>query len=82
MDQDASAVSTADPTAAGRLYTTSQVAKLIGVSQKTVQLWIRVGTLTAVRYGRVLRIRQEDLASFGEVVNHSPAPAGAQDEPQ
>ena len=46
--------------------------------------------LTAVRYGRLLRIRQADLATFGEVLNQhsapsmdaspSPAPAGAAQE--
>jgi excisionase family DNA binding protein len=38
------------------------------VSQRTVQEWIRSGTLTAVRYGRLLRIRPADLATFGEVL--------------
>ena len=53
----------------GHLYTTDEVAKLLRVSQRTVQDWIRSGTLTAVRYGRLLRIRQTDLAAFGEVLN-------------
>ena len=64
----------------GTLYTTDEVAKLLRVSQRTVQVWIRDGTLTAVRYGRLLRIRQADLATFGEVLNQRPTPAGAAPE--
>ncbi len=78
MDQHPSAVVTADPPMVGTLYTTDEVAKLLRVSQRTVQVWIRDGTLTAVRYGRLLRIRQADLATFGEVLPSAP-PAGAAD---
>jgi excisionase family DNA binding protein len=59
---------TTDPTRIGPLYTTEEVAKLLRVSQRTVQDWIRGGLLPAVRYGRLLRIRQADLATFGEVL--------------
>jgi excisionase family DNA binding protein len=69
MDQHPSAVTTADTPILGPLYTTDEVAKLLRVSQRTVQEWIRSGTLTAVRYGRLLRIRQADLAAFGQVLN-------------
>ena len=74
----------------GQLYTTDEVAQLLRVSQRTVQGWIRDGQLTAIRYGRLLRVRQADLATFGEVltkhttptadVSPSPAPAGAAQE--
>ena len=76
----------------GQLYTTDEVATLLRVSQRTVQVWIRDGMLTAVRYGRLLRVRQADLATFGEVlprrtpsalaedVSPRPAPAGAAQE--
>ena len=67
MEHHSSAVVTVDPSV-GHLYTTDEVAKLLRVSQRTVQEWIRSGTLTAVRYGRLLRIRQADLAAFGEVL--------------
>jgi hypothetical protein len=43
-----------------------------------VQVWIRNGTLTAVRYGRLLRIRQADLAAFGAVVPGRPTPPADQ----
>jgi excisionase family DNA binding protein len=78
MDHPPSAVLPADPPV-GQLYTTEEVAKLLRVSQRTVQDWIRSGTLTAVRYGRLLRIRQADLAAFGEVLPRRTAVAGAAD---
>ena len=61
-------VVTVDPPSVGQLYTTDEVAKLLRVSQRTVQDWIRSGELAAIRYGRLLRIRQADLAAFGEVL--------------
>jgi excisionase family DNA binding protein len=74
MDHHPSTVATADPPIVGQLFTTDEVAKMLRVSQRTVQDWIRGGTLTAVRYGRLLRIRQADLANFGEVLNqHAPS---------
>jgi excisionase family DNA binding protein len=92
MDHHPADVVTAAPPTVGHLYTTDEVAKLLRVSQRTVQVWIRDGMLTAVRYGRLLRVRQADLASFGEVLprhtppacaadaSPSPAPAGAAQE--
>jgi excisionase family DNA binding protein len=68
MQSDPIVAVTADPTLIGALYTTAEVAKLLRVHQRTVQEWIRAGMLPAVRYGRLLRIRQADLASFGEVL--------------
>ena len=78
MTLETSTVVTADHPAIGTLYTTAEVARLLRVNQRTVQEWIRTGALTAVRYGRLLRIRQADLATFGEVLpRHSP-PAEAE----
>ena len=68
MDHHPSAALTTDPPV-GSLYTTDEVAQLLRVSQRTVQVWIRSGALTAVRYGRLLRVRQADLVAFGEVLN-------------
>lgn len=68
MDDHPTHVVTVESSLVGPLYTTDEVAKLLRVSQRTVQEWIRSGSLTAVRYGRLLRIRQADLAAFGEVV--------------
>jgi excisionase family DNA binding protein len=74
----------------GQLFTTFEVSRLFKVSQRTVQIWIRSGELPAVRYGRILRVRETDLAAFGERINQhpppsmdtspSPAPAGAAQE--
>ena len=75
MDEQRSATLPADPTTGGQIYTTKQVAKMLQVSQRAIELWIRAGTLTAVRYGTRLRIRQADLAQFGEVVTPRPAPS-------
>jgi excisionase family DNA binding protein len=75
MDHHTSDVATAAPPTVGQLYTTDEVAKLLRVSQRTVQVWIRDGELTAVRYGRLLRIREADLANFGEVLNQPTPPA-------
>ena len=73
MEDHPTALLTADPTQIGTLYTTAEVAKLLRVHQRTVQEWIRAGMLPAVRYGRLLRIRQADLATFGEVLHgHTP----------
>jgi excisionase family DNA binding protein len=54
-----------EATEIGRVYTTQEVAELLKVTSRTVQDWIRKGELPAMRYGRVLRIRAEDLAKFG-----------------
>jgi excisionase family DNA binding protein len=53
----------------GRIFTTAETATLLRVSQRTVQVWIRDGLLTAVRYGRLLRVREADLVAFGEVLH-------------
>ena len=80
MTSEASTVVTADPTTIGPLYTTHEVATMLRVNQRTVQEWIRTGALAAVRYGRLLRIRQADLLTFGEVLSPRPAPAGVAPE--
>jgi excisionase family DNA binding protein len=54
-----------EATEVGRVYTPQEVAELLKVSYRTVQEWIRMGKLGAIRYGRLYRIRAEDLAEFG-----------------
>ena len=78
MEHHPSPVVTAE-SPVGQLYTTDEVAQLLRVSQRTVQDWIRSGTLTAVRYGRLLRVRQTDLATFGEVLNQHTGADAAQE---
>jgi excisionase family DNA binding protein len=52
----------------GPVYTTRQVAKMLQVSQRSVQVWIREGALPALRYGRLVRIRHADVVAFGQVM--------------
>ena len=59
----------------GQLFTTFEVSQLFKVSQRTVQIWIRSGELPAVRYGRIIRVRETDLAAFGEVLGAPTPPA-------
>ena len=75
MDHDATThVTPVSPL--GRLYKTSEVATMLRVAQRTVEDWIRSGQLKGVRYGRLLRVREADLATFGEVLQgHSAAEA-------
>jgi excisionase family DNA binding protein len=83
MDSTSSTVPTSGPTSPGTLYTTQEVATMLKVAQRTVQFWIRTRRLPAIRYGHLLRVRQADLASFGEVLHdhttaaadHGPSPA-------
>ena len=64
----------------GQLYTVEEVAGFLRVTQRAVQVWIKSGTLPAVRFGRLLRIRQADLAHFGkEVGTHAPPAEQAQE---
>jgi excisionase family DNA binding protein len=57
-----------EATERGRVYTTQEVAELVKVTPRTVQEWIRTGKLPAMRFGRVLRVRADDLAKFGEAI--------------
>ena len=69
QDETSAAVVTAHPPTVGTLYKTSEVATMLRVNQRTVQEWIRTGLLPAVRYGgKLLRVRQADLAAFGEAL--------------
>ena len=81
MDEHPAAVATME-SPMGQLYTVEEVARFLRVTQRAVQVWIKRGELTAVRYGRLLRVRQADLVAFGEVLpggRYTP-PAGAAPE--
>jgi excisionase family DNA binding protein len=80
MPSDTIVATPVDPSVIGPLLTTMEVAKLLRVSQRTVQDWIREGALPAVRYGKLVRVRQADLAAFGEPVSKG-APAARADAP-
>ena len=57
-----------EATELGRLYSTDEVAQILNVTSRTVQHWIRIGKLPAMRYGRIYRVRAKDLQEFGERV--------------
>jgi excisionase family DNA binding protein len=81
MDQPV-AGSAATESPMGQLYTVEEVARFLRVSPRAVQVWIRSGALTAVRYGRLLRVRQGDLEAFGEVLNPHTGTAPADAAPE
>ena len=47
-----------------RLMTTAEAAEVLRVKPKTVRAYVRAGRLSAVRFGRALRIREDDLEDF------------------
>ena len=47
-------------------YTVQGVADLLQVSDELVYKLIRLGKLGCIRYGRCIRIRQEDLDAYEE----------------
>jgi excisionase family DNA binding protein len=47
-----------------KLLTIKQIAVLENTSERTIQRRIARGELQAIRYGRMLRIRPEDLHAF------------------
>ncbi len=74
MDQEHTTATGVESPLLEPVYTTGEVGKMLKVSQRTVQDWVKTGVLTAVQYGKHLRIRPSDLASFGKVRNPRPAP--------
>ena len=55
-----------------KLLTPAQVAERLQITERTVYEWIRGGKLTALKLGRLWRIRLEDLEGFLES-NRAPA---------
>ena len=45
-------------------YSPQEVAKLIGMSVRTILRWIKAGELPAVRVGRSLRVSDASLRGF------------------
>lgn len=46
--------------------TTQEVANLLKVKEITVRRWILRGWLPAIRFGKVFRIKKEDLEKYGK----------------
>ena len=43
------------------LYTVKEVSKILGVHEQTLYDWIEAGKVKAIRLGRLIRIRREEL---------------------
>ena len=61
-----------------KLLTPTQVAERLQITERTVYEWIRGGKLTALKLGRLWRIRPQDLETFLESARaraqqHSPS---------
>ena len=54
----------AELSAIGPFYTTSEVARMLHMSQRVVQEWVRTGQLRAAHYGTAWRISHVDLEAF------------------
>lgn len=46
------------------MLSSTEVARRLGVSRRTVRRWVAAGLLPAYRVGGVLRIHPEDLGAF------------------
>lgn len=46
--------------------TTAEAAKLVGLSQRTIQLWVQIGAVKAVAVGKKQFVRLESLADYLE----------------
>jgi len=76
MDQDQVTALAPEGPLVEPVYTTGEVSQMLKVPLRTVQEWVRSGALSAVQYGKHLRIRPSDLATFGKVrTQRSPASA-------
>lgn len=47
-----------------KLYTKADVARFVGLSERTIHRWIKAGVLPAVRFGRQVRIKQSDVVTL------------------
>ena len=54
----------AELSAIGPFYTTSEVSRMLHMSQRVVQEWVRTGQLRAAHYGTAWRISHADLEAF------------------
>ena len=66
----------AEISAIGPFYTTSKVSRMLHMSQRVVQEWVRTGQLRAAHYGTAWRISHADLEAFVAQASVPPAEAG------
>ena len=55
-----------------KLFKPSEVAQILGVSERTVYQWLRSKKIKGIKYGGLWRVKKSDLLN----------PEGSQDEPQ
>ena len=55
---------------------TAQAATELGVTSRTLRTFINTGDLTAYRFGRVIRVREDDVAAFIEASRITPGSLG------
>jgi excisionase family DNA binding protein len=67
----------ADIPAIGPFYTTSEVSRMLHMSQRMVQEWVRTGQLRAAHYGAAWRISHADLRAFVDAMSTPIAPPEA-----
>jgi excisionase family DNA binding protein len=53
-------------TAVAPLLNVADVARLLSVSSRTVQLWAKQGVLTCFRFGAIVRFDPDDVRRFVE----------------
>jgi excisionase family DNA binding protein len=59
-------------------YSTTQIAELLQLKQRTIQRWVDDGQLKAYRFGRKYRIQGEDFDQFMQRYKaHTPTPQRA-----
>lgn len=46
------------------MYSTNEIAKLLGVCPATVRTWIRNGALKHIRIGGIIRVTDEHITAF------------------
>ena len=46
------------------IYTVKQVAEMLQLNEVTIRRYIEIGKLKAIKFGKVWRIKQDDLEAF------------------
>ncbi|MGA2669819.1 MAG: helix-turn-helix domain-containing protein [Dehalococcoidia bacterium] len=47
-----------------KFWKTSEIAKMLGVTRRTIYSWIKDGKLQSIKIGGSIRIKQQDLDKF------------------
>ncbi|MBC7228695.1 MAG: helix-turn-helix domain-containing protein [Thermoflexales bacterium] len=70
------------PNNGATMLSSTEVARRLGVSRRTVRRWVAAGLLRAYRVGGVLRVHPDDLGAFlarAQVVPERPLAEGARE---